>query len=43
MQDTLETFTKRLIDYWGDRLADPEVYPKVFDYQVKVFMYIHGK
>lgn len=43
MQDTLETFTQRLIEFYGDKLADPELYPKTFDYQVKIFVYIYGK
>jgi hypothetical protein len=43
MQDSLETFTKRLKEYWGDRLADPEMYPITFNYQVKIFVYIYGK
>ena len=43
MQDTFETFTKRLKDFYGDRLVDPEMYPEVFSYQVKIYMYIYGK
>ena len=30
MQDTFETFTKRLKDFYGDKLVDPEMYPEVF-------------
>jgi hypothetical protein len=40
MQDTLETFTEALKDYYQDRLVDPDMYPSVFNYQVRVFMYI---
>lgn len=43
MQDSFETFTEKLIAFYGDRLADPEQYPKTFDYQVKIFVYIYGK
>ena len=43
MQDTFKTFAKRLKDYYGDKLVDPEVYPEVFSYQVKIYMYIYGK
>ena len=43
MQDSFETFTKKLIEFYGDRLADPELYPKTFEYQVKIMVYILKK
>lgn len=43
MQDSLEAFTKRLIEFYGNKLADPKQYPKTFDYQVQIFVYIYGK
>jgi hypothetical protein len=43
MQDTLETFTQRLIKFYGNKLANPEQYPKTFEYQVQIFVYIYGK
>ena len=39
MQDSLETFTKELIEFYGDRLPNPEHYPNSFDYFVKLFIY----
>ena len=43
MQDTFEAFAKRLKDHYGNKLVDPEMYPEVFSYQVKIYMYIYGK
>ena len=43
MQDSFETFTEKLIAFYGDKLANPEIYPEVFSYQVKIYMYIYGK
>ena len=41
MQDTQETFTQKLIRYYGDRLVDPDMYPHTFNHQVKVYAYIN--
>jgi len=43
MQDPFETFVEKLKKFYGDRLVDPETQPKVFEYQVKIFLYIYGK
>lgn len=38
-EDKLKKFIKQLKDYWGDRLPDPNQYPKTFEYYVKIFQY----
>lgn len=30
---------KDLLKYYGDKLADADVYPKIFEYQVKLYKY----
>jgi hypothetical protein len=30
---------KELIEHYGDKLVDPEVYPKIFEYQAKMYKY----
>lgn len=41
MQDSFETFTEKLIEFYGDKLVNPEQYPKTFEYQVKIYAYIN--
>lgn len=33
------SFYDKLRDYYGDKLADFEQYPKIFAYQVKMYKY----
>lgn len=34
-----ETLIKELKEFYGDRLPNPEHYPRSFDYMVKIFIY----
>ena len=34
-----EQFYKQLVEHYGDRLANPEHYPKIFQYQVTLYKY----
>ena len=35
----IKQFFEELKNYWGDRLPNPEHYPKTFEYYVKIFKY----
>jgi hypothetical protein len=35
-----EEFYNAMVDHYGDRLANPEVFPQTFKYQVRMFLYM---
>lgn len=36
---TQEEKIKDFIEYWGEKLVDPNRYPKIFDYQLRLWKY----
>lgn len=34
-----EELYNEMVDYYGDRLVDADVFPSTFEYQVKLFIY----
>lgn len=32
-------YYEKLVEYYGDKLADPIHYPKIFEYQVRLYRY----
>ena len=38
-ENQIKEFYNELVEYYGEKLANPEIHPRIFTYQVKCYKY----